>query len=111
MAFMNRFKVSSGFKSMIRKLISIEFTVILLFVLIPIVVVGSFIPQDRTFAEYTNAYGFKLASILYQTYLTSLFTSPWFFILIFLLFNYQFSAPDQFPAFSYNSIKINTLWL
>ena len=82
---MNRFKVSSGFKSMIRKLISIEFTVILLFVLIPIVVVGSFIPQDRTFAEYTNAYGFKLASILYQTYLTSLFTSPWFFILIFLL--------------------------
>lgn len=64
---------------------SVRLTAILLFILIPVSILGSIIPQGREYAEYAQKFGFKWTGFLYQTYLTSIFTSPWFLILVVLL--------------------------
>jgi len=64
---------------------SVRLTTVLLFILIPVAILGSLIPQGREYAEYAERYGFKVTGLLYQLYLTSVFTSPWFLILVVLL--------------------------
>lgn len=64
---------------------SVRLTAILLFILIPVAILGSVVPQGRPYAEYVERYGFKLTGFLYQLYLTSIFTSPWFLMLVVLL--------------------------
>ena len=64
---------------------SVRLTVILLFVLIPVAILGSVIPQGREYAEYVKLFGFKWTGLLYRLQLVSVFTSPWFLVLIVLL--------------------------
>jgi len=64
---------------------SVRLTVILLFVLIPVAILGSLIPQGREYAEYAQRFGFQGTRLLYQLGLTSVFLSPWFLVLIVLL--------------------------
>ena len=64
---------------------SVRLTAVLLFVLIPVAISGSLIPQGREYAEYAERFGFKWTSLLYQLQLNSVFLSPWFLILIVLL--------------------------
>ncbi len=64
---------------------SVRLTVVLLFILIPVAISGSLIPQGREYAEYAERFGFKWTGLLYQLHLTSVFLSPWFLILIMLL--------------------------
>lgn len=64
---------------------SVRLTVILLFVLIPVSIVGSVIPQGREYSEYAKLFGFKWTGLLYQLQIVSIFTSPWFLMLVVLL--------------------------
>ena len=64
---------------------SVRLTAVLLFILIPVAILGSVIPQGREYAEYVEKFGFKVTHALYQLQLNSVFLSPWFLILIVLL--------------------------
>ena len=64
---------------------SVRLTTILLFILIPVSILGSLIPQGREYAEYAERFGFKWTGLLYQLKLNTVFLSPWFLILIVLL--------------------------
>ena len=64
---------------------SVRLTAVLLFILIPVSVIGSVIPQGREYAEYAEKFGFKWTGLLYQLHLNSVFLSPWFLMLIVLL--------------------------
>ena len=64
---------------------SVRLTVVLLFVLIPVAILGSVIPQGREYAEYAEKFGFKWAGLFYQFHLNTVFLSPWFLMLVVLL--------------------------
>ena len=88
MAFITFHKKHTGFRNFFQSLFSVRFTAILLFILILVVALGSFIPQERSFSEYARVYGVKLTEVLYRLHFTALFTSPWFlFLILFLSIN------------------------
>ena len=64
---------------------SVRLTAVLLFILIPVAILGSLIPQGREYAEYVEKFGFKATHLIYQLQLNSCFLSPWFLVLIVLL--------------------------
>ncbi len=64
---------------------SVRLTAILLFILIPVAILGSLIPQGREYAEYAEKFGFKWTALFYQLQLNAVFLSPWFLFLIVLL--------------------------
>jgi cytochrome c biogenesis protein len=78
-------KVVEAFRRLGEFIASVRLTATLLFILIPVAIVGSLIPQGREYAEYAEKFGFKWTGLFYQLHLTSLFTSPWFLILVILL--------------------------
>ncbi len=78
-------KADSALRKLGEFVASVRLTVILLFVLIPVAISGSLIPQGREYAEYAQRFGFKWTSLLYQLQLTSVFLSPWFLFLVVLL--------------------------
>ena len=82
---MSKSKIKGSLRKFFEQLVSVRLTAILMFILIPVVIAGSLIPQGRSFSEYAHAYGIKTTEIFYRLYLTSIFTSPWFLILILLL--------------------------
>jgi hypothetical protein len=66
---MSKNKTKSWIAIFFENLVSVRFAVILLFILIPIVIAGSLVPQGRPFAEYAQAYGIKTAEIFHRVYL------------------------------------------
>ncbi len=72
-------------RDLFNSLFSVRFTAILLFILILVAILGSFIPQERTFSEYARVYGIRLTEIFYRLHLNTLFTSAGFLLLIFFL--------------------------
>ena len=64
---------------------SVRLTTVLLFILIPVAILGSLIPQGHEYAEYAERFGFKWTGLLYQLKLNTVFLSPWFLILIVFL--------------------------
>ena len=64
---------------------SVRLTAILLFILIPVSILGSLIPQGREYAEYAEKFGFKWTGLFYHLQLNMLFLSPWFLLLVVLL--------------------------
>jgi len=85
MPFSGSKKAAETFRRFGEFIPSVRLTVVLLFVLIPVAILGSLIPQGREYAEYAERYGFRWTGFLYQLHLTSVFTSPWFLVLVILL--------------------------
>lgn len=73
------------FRNLVELVGSVRITAILLFILIPISITGSLIPQGREYAEYVERFGLKWVGLFYRLHLNSVFTSPWFLFLIVLL--------------------------
>jgi cytochrome c biogenesis protein len=78
-------KASEGLHKFGEFIASVRLTATLLFILIPVAILGSLIPQEREYAEYAERFGFKWTGLLYQLKLNTVFLSPWFLILIVLL--------------------------
>ena len=78
-------KAAGAFQKFGEFIASVRLTVVLLFVLIPVAILGTLIPQGREYAEYAEKFGFKWTGLFYQLHLNTVFLSPWFLVLIVLL--------------------------
>lgn len=70
-------------KSVIRSFSSVKLAIVLLIIITIASVLGTFIPQQRSSAEYVSRYG-QMANILIKLEFTTLYRSHWFISLLIL---------------------------
>jgi cytochrome c biogenesis protein len=70
-------------KSLLKSFSSVKLAIILLIIITSASIIGTFIPQGRSLAEYTQRYG-QLATLFTRLQLINLYHSWWFIGLLFL---------------------------
>jgi cytochrome c biogenesis protein len=102
---MNNTSKDRTVRVVVRKLSSIRLTVVLLFILAGVSIIGTLIPQDLQQVEYVQRYGFSLYKTLNLLGFLDIYHTWWFnSIIVLLAVNLIFCSIDRLPGV-YKSVK------